>query len=94
MQNSNFIEDETIVNNDVIDKITEKPKVSKNFGKRKSPSPVSTAPPNKVLVVSPSTLEALNHNMIDKSTFENNVQVPHHQNVTLIPLTVSEISGS
>ncbi|KAL6441238.1 hypothetical protein ACFW04_003483 [Cataglyphis niger] len=52
-ENSNLVEEEKIDNIDTIDKI-EKPKVSKCSEKRKSSSPLSIEPPNKVRVVSES----------------------------------------
>ncbi|XP_029678126.1 BRCA2-interacting transcriptional repressor EMSY isoform X5 [Formica exsecta] len=51
-ENSNLAEEEKIDNTDTIDKVIEKPKVSKCSEKRKSPSPLSIEPPNKVQVVS------------------------------------------
>lgn len=80
-------------NKEMDKKVTEMPKLSKFLGKHKSPSPLPTALPNKVLVVSS---EMLNHTVTDKTTFENDIQEPlaatYHQNVKLIPLNV-EISG-
>ncbi|XP_050445569.1 BRCA2-interacting transcriptional repressor EMSY isoform X2 [Cataglyphis hispanica] len=52
-ENSNLVEEEKIDNIDTIDKV-EKPKVSKCSEKRKSSSPLSIEPPNKVRVVSES----------------------------------------
>ncbi|XP_032666248.1 BRCA2-interacting transcriptional repressor EMSY isoform X2 [Odontomachus brunneus] len=98
----NSIEDEKMVDNKDIDekvteKVTEVPKVSERLGKRKSPSPLPTALPNKVLVLSSDSPETLNHTVTDKTTSENDVQesqvITHHQNVKIIPLTI-EISGS
>lgn len=95
MQSSNSNEAEEVVHNkDVDEKITEAPRVSKLLGKRKSPSPLLAALPNKVLVVSLDSSETLNHTVADK-TFENDVkesQATTHHNVKLIPLNV-EISG-
>lgn len=85
-------EEQTIDNKNVIERDTETPKAQKIPEKRKASSPI--APPSKVLVVSSSSFEALNHTVVD----EKDVQIPRKttdcQNVTLISsLTRSEISG-
>ncbi|XP_014471224.1 PREDICTED: protein EMSY isoform X2 [Dinoponera quadriceps] len=94
--NSNEV-GELVDNKDADEKVSEAPRVSKLLGKRKSPSPLPTAPSNKVLIVSSDSLETLNHTVTDKVTFGNDVEEPQdttqHQNVKLIPLAV-EISGS
>ncbi|KAG7209384.1 hypothetical protein KM043_015481 [Ampulex compressa] len=68
--------------------------------KRKSPSPLPTAPPNKVLVVSSSSLAALNQS-VDDTTLENNVNIveettntSQHQNITIIPFTMSCVASN
>ncbi|XP_018317635.1 BRCA2-interacting transcriptional repressor EMSY isoform X2 [Mycetomoellerius zeteki] len=86
-ENSNLIENETIDNKDVLDKVTEKPKESSR--KRKSPSPLPTAPPNKVLVIS----EPPNHISRTSENKQSQVlQVTKHQNFALIK--VNETSDS
>lgn len=84
-----MVEDETTDDEDMLNKINEKPKEFPQ--KRKSPSPLPTAPPNKILVVS----EPPNHIM---QTSENKqasqvLQVTKHQNFALITVTDNEISG-
>lgn len=84
-----MIEDERIDNKDVFNKISEKP--NKFPQKRKSPSPLPTMPPNKILVVS----EPPNHTL---RTSENKqasqvLQVTKRQNFALITVTNNEISG-
>ncbi|XP_018365284.1 PREDICTED: BRCA2-interacting transcriptional repressor EMSY isoform X3 [Trachymyrmex cornetzi] len=86
-ENSNLIENETIDNKDVFDKVTEKSKESSR--KRKSPSPLPTAPPNKVLVIS----EPSNHILrISENKQSQVLQVTKHQNFALIK--VNETSDS
>ncbi|CAK9813361.1 BRCA2-interacting transcriptional repressor EMSY [Anthophora plagiata] len=75
-------------NSDVSDKST----VSE---KRKPSSPLP-APPNKVLVVSSSSIGTYNHGTTDKGSLENAVQLSRisanslqHQNVTIIPLNIN-----
>lgn len=77
----------------VISKVSETPKVSRLPEKRK-PSPLPTAPPNKVLKVSKTI--PLDHNFW---TIENEQVLSqalpatmHHQNVALIP-SIDEISS-
>ncbi|KAG5326703.1 EMSY protein, partial [Acromyrmex heyeri] len=78
-QNSNLIGNETIDNKDVLDKVTEKSKESSR--KRKSPSPLPMAPPNKVLVIS----EPSNHILRTSENKQSQVlQVTKHQNFALI----------
>lgn len=70
----------------MLDKVSEK---SKEFSrKRKSPSPLLTAPPNKVLVVSESPNHALRISENKQAS-----QVTKHQNFALITVTGNEISG-
>lgn len=84
-----MIEDERTNDKDVLNKVSEKPK---EFSlKRKSPSPLPTEPPNKILVVS----EPSNHIL---RTTENKqapqvLQVTKRQNFALITVTGNEISG-
>ncbi|KYM99462.1 Protein EMSY, partial [Cyphomyrmex costatus] len=86
-ENSNLIENETIDNKDVLDKVTEKPKEFSR--KRKSPSPLPTAPPNKVLVIS----EPPNHILQTSENKQSQIlQVTKHQNFALIK--VNETSDS
>ncbi|KAG5330447.1 EMSY protein, partial [Acromyrmex charruanus] len=78
-ENSNLIGNETIDNKDVLDKVTEKSKESSR--KRKSPSPLPMAPPNKVLVIS----EPSNHILRTSENKQSQVlQVTKHQNFALI----------
>ncbi|XP_011058679.1 PREDICTED: protein EMSY [Acromyrmex echinatior] len=86
-ENSNLIGNETIDNKDVLDKVTEKSKESSR--KRKSPSPLPMAPPNKVLVIS----EPSNHILRTSENKQSQVlQVTKHQNFALIK--VNETSDS
>jgi len=81
-----LIENETIDNKDVFDKVTEKSKESSR--KRKSPSPLPMAPPNKVLVIS----EPSNHILRTSENKQSQVlQITKHQNFSLIK--VNETSG-
>lgn len=89
-ENSNMIEDERKDDKDVLNKVNETPKELSR--KRKSPSPLPMAPPNKVLVVS----DLLNHT---PQTLENKqtpqaLQVTKCQNYALITVTDNEISDS
>ncbi|XP_011863521.1 PREDICTED: protein EMSY isoform X2 [Vollenhovia emeryi] len=89
-ENSKLIEDERTDDKDVLNKISEKPKELSR--KRKSPSPLPSAPPNKVLVIS----EPPNHTL---RTSENKqtpqvLQVTKRQNFALITVTGNEISDS
>ncbi|XP_077259047.1 uncharacterized protein LOC143895618 isoform X2 [Temnothorax americanus] len=89
-KNSNLSEDERADDKDRLNKISEKPKEFPQ--KRKSLSPLPTAPPNKVLVVS----EPPNHTL---RTSENKqapqvLQVTKRQNFALITVTGNEISDS
>jgi len=87
-----LIENERIDDKDVFNKISEKPNKSTNFPqKRKSPSPLPTIPPNKVLVVS----EPPNHTLrISENKQASQVlQVTKRQNFALITVTNNEISG-
>ncbi|XP_012137015.2 uncharacterized protein LOC100874885 isoform X2 [Megachile rotundata] len=72
--------------------ISEKCNVSE---KRKPSSPLQSLP-NKVLVVSSSSVGTLNHSTAEKGSFENTLhlsQIPtnslQHQNVTIIPLNIN-----
>lgn len=64
--------------------------------KRKPSSPLSPTLPNKVLVVSSSSIGAINHGTTDKGSFENTIHLSRmptnslqHQNVTIIPLNIN-----
>ncbi|XP_050574597.1 BRCA2-interacting transcriptional repressor EMSY isoform X4 [Bombus affinis] len=64
--------------------------------KRKPSSPLSPAPPNKVLVVSSSSIGTFNHGTADKGSLENTIHLSRistnslqHQNVTIIPLNIN-----
>ncbi|CAL7949343.1 unnamed protein product [Xylocopa violacea] len=63
--------------------------------KRKQSSPLSPTHPNKVLVVSPSSIEALNYDTVGKGLLENTIHLSRmstnslHQNVTIIPLNIN-----
>ncbi|XP_012249412.1 BRCA2-interacting transcriptional repressor EMSY isoform X2 [Bombus impatiens] len=64
--------------------------------KRKASSPLSPAPPNKVLVVSSSSIGTFNHGTADKGSLENTIHLSRistnslqHQNVTIIPLNIN-----
>ena len=81
-----FMIDFMIDNKDVFDKVTEKSKESSR--KRKSPSPLPMAPPNKVLVIS----EPSNHILRTSENKQSQVlQITKHQNFSLIK--VNETSG-
>jgi len=81
-------EDERIDNKNVLDKVSEK---SEEFSrKRKSPSPLPTMPPNKVLVVS----EPPNHiSWTSENKQASQVLQVTKQNFALITVTGNEISG-
>ncbi|XP_011630268.1 BRCA2-interacting transcriptional repressor EMSY isoform X1 [Pogonomyrmex barbatus] len=87
-ENSNLTENERIDNKDVVGKINEK----KFSLKRKSPSPLPTAPPNKVLIVS----ESPNHTLWTSENKQASevLQVTKHQNFALITVTGNEILDS
>ncbi|XP_011698507.1 PREDICTED: protein EMSY isoform X2 [Wasmannia auropunctata] len=90
-ENSNLIEDERIDNKDVVlDKVSEKPKEFSR--KRKSPSPLPTAPPNKVLVVSEPPNHILRTSDIKQAS--QVLQVTKRKNFALITVTDNEISDS
>lgn len=90
--------DEKIDDNNIVNRVSETPKVSRLPEKRKL-SPLPAAPPNKVLVVSKTT--SLDHNfwtVENEQTSPRDVdQVPpattHNENVALISSTINEISG-
>ncbi|XP_012522115.1 BRCA2-interacting transcriptional repressor EMSY [Monomorium pharaonis] len=88
-ENSNLNEDERKDDKNMLNKVSEKPKELSR--KRKSPSPLPTAPPNKVLVVS----DPPNHTLrISENKQTSQAQVTKCQNVALITVTDNEISDS
>lgn len=93
-ENTNLIETEKTDNKDVVDKantvekVIEKPKVSKLVEKRKCTSPLLDAPSNKVLVVSKPLWTYENKQVVSSRT------ATRPQNVTLIPISVDDTSVS
>nr|XP_033339657.1 BRCA2-interacting transcriptional repressor EMSY isoform X1 [Megalopta genalis] len=64
--------------------------------KRKATSPLPTALPNKILVVSANSIGTLNHGVTPKGCLENTIQLSRvstnslqHQNFTIIPLNIN-----
>ncbi|XP_043257641.1 BRCA2-interacting transcriptional repressor EMSY [Colletes gigas] len=104
--NEDKFSDQSVSNEDTeLDKNKETNKQNNNLDvnekraipeKRKPTSPLPTAPPNKVLVVSSNSIGTLNHGATQKGSPENTIQLSRmptnslqHQNVTIIPLNVN-----
>ncbi|CAL1688588.1 unnamed protein product [Lasius platythorax] len=89
-ENSNLAEEEKIDDKDMIDKVIEKSKISKCPEKRKSPSPLSIAPPNKVQVISEplnNTFCTSDDKQVPQTAHKQLIQaITHTQNAEVISL--------